>query len=62
MDIKTTFLKKKLKEEFFMEVLDSFYGIRTKKVAKILKALYGLCQDLWASYSCLDSYFTEKGW
>ena len=62
MDVKTTFLNGKIKEEVYIEKPEGFDTFdRESHVYQLKRALYGLKQAPRAWYTRIDSYFTAFG-
>jgi len=62
MDVKTVFLNGKIKEEVYIEQLESFETFDHElHVCQLKRDLYGLKQAPRAWYTKIDSYFTGLG-
>eukprot|EP00253_Pinus_taeda_P035328 PITA_35328 len=62
MDVKTTFLNGKIKEEVYIEQPEGFKTFdHESHVCKLNRALYGLKQAPRAWYTRINSYFTGLG-
>lgn len=60
MDVKSTFMNRKLEEDVYIEQLDGFILTDNQNlVCKLKKALYGLKKASQAWYSRLDTYLLQ---